>query len=79
MIKDTDTTPKDTLGTMMSQKTNEDFNKKKPTVSDVNPFKSKQELSSERLDAYKYTTDEATEKDAITSGKKIRRQRINLF
>ena len=79
MTKDTDTTPKDTLGTMMNQKTNEDFNKKKPTLSDVNPFKSKQELSSERLDAYKYTTGEATEKAPITSGKKIRRQRINLF
>lgn len=79
MIKDKDTTPKDTLGTMMTQKTNEDFNQKKPTVSDVNPFKSKQELSSERLEAYKYTTDEAPEKAPITSGKKIRRQRINLF
>jgi hypothetical protein len=79
MIKDTDTTPKDTSGTMMSQKTNEDFNKKKPTVSDVNPFKSKQELSSERLEAYKYTADEALEKEPIPSEKKIRRQRINLF
>ena len=78
MSKEKETIPKDTSGTMLSQKTNEDFNKTKPILSDINPFKSKLELAAERLEAYKCTEEEASNAAEI-SDKKVGRQRINTF